>query len=37
MHDVTLLLLNENNLENISTLSGGTALAAYYWNHRYSK
>jgi len=29
-------LLKKHNLENVSALGGGTALAAYYWNHRYS-
>ena len=28
--------LKENNLLEVSTLGGGTALAAYYLNHRYS-
>ena len=36
MLDVTLELLKENNLLEISSLGGGTALAGYYWNHRYS-
>ncbi|RYA22428.1 hypothetical protein CRU96_13070 [Malaciobacter halophilus] len=36
MLDATLLLLEENNLSEVSTLGGGTALASYYWNHRYS-
>lgn len=36
MLDATLLLLEENGLKNVSTLGGGTALASYYWNHRYS-
>ena len=36
MLNATLLLLEENDLSNVSTLGGGTALAAYYWNHRYS-
>jgi len=36
MLEVTLLLLKENNLLNVSSLGGGTALASYYWNHRYS-
>jgi len=36
MLDATLLLLKENNLIDVSTLGGGTALASYYWNHRYS-
>ncbi|MBU3015205.1 nucleotidyl transferase AbiEii/AbiGii toxin family protein [Poseidonibacter lekithochrous] len=36
MLNATLLLLEENNLNKVSTLGGGTALASYYWNHRYS-
>jgi predicted nucleotidyltransferase component of viral defense system len=36
MLSVSLELLKENKIENISALGGGTALAAYYWNHRYS-
>lgn len=36
MLKATLLLLEENNLNKVSTLGGGTALASYYWNHRYS-
>lgn len=36
MLEVTLLLLKENNLLEVSSLGGGTALASYYWNHRYS-
>ena len=36
MLDATLLLLEENNLSEVLTLGGGTALASYYWNHRYS-
>lgn len=36
MLDAILLLLEENNLNKVSTLGGGTALASYYWNHRYS-
>ncbi len=36
MFEATLLLLEENNLNKVSTLGGGTALASYYWNHRYS-
>lgn len=36
MLEVTLELLKENNLLDISSLGGGTALAGYYWNHRYS-
>lgn len=33
---VTLDLLAQNNLLEISSLGGGTALAAFYFNHRYS-
>jgi predicted nucleotidyltransferase component of viral defense system len=36
MLEVSLNLLKENNIESISALGGGTALAGYYWNHRYS-
>lgn len=36
MLNATILLLKEKNLLNVSSLGGGTALAAYYWNHRYS-
>ena len=36
MLKATLLLLEEKGLKDVSTLGGGTALAAYYWNHRYS-
>lgn len=36
MLKVSLELLREKGLEDISALGGGTALAAYYWNHRYS-
>lgn len=36
MLDATLILLEENNLLEVSALGGGTALASYYWNHRYS-
>ena len=36
MLEVTLELLKENSLLEISSLGGGTALAGYYWNHRYS-
>ena len=36
MLDVTLDLLEQNNLLECSSLGGGTALAAYYFNHRYS-
>ena len=31
-----LYLLDKHNLADVSALGGGTALAAYYWNHRYS-
>lgn len=33
---VTLDLLSQNNLLEISSLGGGTALAGFYFNHRYS-
>ncbi len=33
---VTLDLLSQNNLLEISSLGGGTVLAAFYFNHRYS-
>ena len=36
MLNATILLLKQKNLLDISSLGGGTALAAYYWNHRYS-
>lgn len=36
MLEATLLLLEENNLTDVTSLGGGTALASYYWNHRYS-
>lgn len=36
MLNATISLLKEKNLLNVSSLGGGTALAAYYWNHRYS-
>jgi len=36
MMNVALYLLNKHKLADISALGGGTALAAYYWNHRYS-
>ena len=36
MLKVSLDLLKENDMDNISALGGGTALAGYYWNHRYS-
>jgi len=29
-------LLEKHGLSDVSALGGGTALAAYYWNHRYS-
>jgi len=36
MLNVSLELLEENNIKEISALGGGTALASYYWNHRFS-
>jgi len=36
MMRAALYLLNKHNLADVSALGGGTALAAYYWNHRYS-
>jgi len=36
MMHAALYLLNKHNLADVSALGGGTALAAYYWNHRYS-
>jgi predicted nucleotidyltransferase component of viral defense system len=36
MLNVSLELLEENNIKDISALGGGTALASYYWNHRFS-
>jgi len=36
MLEATLLLLKESKISDVSTLGGGTALASYYWNHRYS-
>jgi len=36
MLEATLLLLEDNGLKDVSALGGGTALASYYWNHRYS-
>jgi len=36
MMNVALYLLNKYSLADVSALGGGTALAAYYWNHRYS-
>lgn len=36
MLSVSLALLEEKRIKNISAIGGGTALAAYYWNHRYS-
>ena len=36
MLNATLLLLKDYDLSEVSTLGGGTALASYYWNHRYS-
>jgi len=34
--NAALYLLKKHNLDDVSALGGGTALAAYYWNHRYS-
>ena len=36
MLNISLELLKENNIKDISALGGGTALASYYWNHRFS-
>lgn len=36
MLSVSLALLEEKGIKNISAIGGGTALAAYYWGHRYS-
>ena len=36
MLNVSLELLEENSIREISALGGGTALASYYWNHRFS-
>ena len=36
MLEATILLLKESDLLEVSSLGGGTALAAFYWNHRYS-
>ena len=36
MLETSLTLLDENNIKDITALGGGTALSAYYWNHRYS-
>jgi len=36
MLNLSLTLLQENNLLGVSALGGGTALSAYYWEHRYS-
>jgi len=36
MLSTSLELLEENNIRDISALGGGTALASYYWNHRFS-
>lgn len=36
MLEATLLLLEDNDLKDVTSLGGGTALASYYWNHRYS-
>lgn len=34
--NAALYLLKKHDLADVSALGGGTALAAYYWNHRYS-
>ncbi len=36
MLSVSLALLEEKGINNISAIGGGTGLAAYYWDHRYS-
>jgi len=36
MLQIAFLLLKENNLIQYAALGGGTALAAGYWNHRFS-
>ena len=36
MLKLSLTLLKEKNLLEVSALGGGTALSAYYWEHRYS-
>ena len=36
MLNLSLALLKENHLLEVSALGGGTALSAYYWGHRYS-
>lgn len=36
MMHTALILLKDKGLLNFSALGGGTALSAYYWNHRYS-
>ena len=35
MLNISLELLKENNIKDISALGGDTALASYYWNHRF--
>ncbi|MEA1893470.1 MAG: nucleotidyl transferase AbiEii/AbiGii toxin family protein [Campylobacterota bacterium] len=36
MLDAANCLLDKKEILNVSALGGGTALSAYYWNHRYS-
>lgn len=36
MLDAANYLLDKKEILNVSALGGGTALSAYYWNHRYS-
>ena len=36
MMQAALYILKKNGISDVSALGGGTALAARYWNHRYS-
>jgi predicted nucleotidyltransferase component of viral defense system len=36
MYKIAYKLLENSQLESTAALGGGTALSAYYWNHRYS-
>ena len=36
MMKAALYILEKHNIAGVSALGGGTALAAYYWDHRYS-
>lgn len=36
MMKAALYILEKNDIADVSALGGGTALAAYYWDHRYS-